>query len=150
SPGILGSVCSGRFSWTVATWRLTRGQRRWKSFLAPFGLVFGGRVGDPRARHSNRAGGFARLGKSQAVIVGGIASKPRLPRAKHASMRSAPTTPISSRRSGIAPVADAEAAALGRDQQLARGPLYCLTYLVSRLGPTSAPTGRQSIGSTFT
>ena len=68
----MGSVCSGRFSWTVATWRLTRGQRRWKSFLAPFGLVFGGRVGDPRARHSNRAGGFARLGKSQAVIVGGI------------------------------------------------------------------------------
>ena len=40
---------------------------------APFGLVFGGRLGDPRARHSNRGSGFARARKeSQAMIVGSI------------------------------------------------------------------------------
>src|SRR5215472_15328951 len=45
--------------------------RRWK--LASFGLVFGGRVGDPRARRGNRGSGLTRARKqSQAMIVGGI------------------------------------------------------------------------------
>jgi hypothetical protein len=47
--------------------------RRANRPLAPFGLVFGGRVGDPRARRGNRGSGFARARKqSQAVIVGGV------------------------------------------------------------------------------
>jgi len=41
--------------------------------LAPFGLVFGGRLSDPRARRGNRGSGLARAWKeSQAMIVGGI------------------------------------------------------------------------------
>src|SRR5262249_10304033 len=40
---------------------------------APFGLVFGGRLSDPRARRGNRGSGLARAWKeSQAVIVGGV------------------------------------------------------------------------------
>jgi len=41
--------------------------------LAPFGLVFGGRLSDPRARHGNRGSGLAWAWKeSQAMIGGGI------------------------------------------------------------------------------
>jgi hypothetical protein len=41
--------------------------------LAPFGLIFGGRLGDPRARRGDRGSGLARARKqSQAVIVGGV------------------------------------------------------------------------------
>jgi hypothetical protein len=50
-----------------------RQQRRGKSLLAPLGLVFVGRLGDPRARHGDRGSGFARAWKqSQAAIVGGV------------------------------------------------------------------------------
>src|SRR5262249_53396860 len=49
------------------------GQGRGKSLLVPFGLAFGGRVGDPRARRGDGGSGFARARKqSQAVIVGGV------------------------------------------------------------------------------
>ena len=44
-----------------------------RSLLAPFGLVFGGRLDDPRARHGDRGSGLARGRKqSQALIVGGV------------------------------------------------------------------------------
>ena len=55
----------------IARSRLHR--RRDKSLLPPFGLVFGGRLSDPRARRGNRGSGLARVWKeSQAMIVGGI------------------------------------------------------------------------------
>jgi len=41
--------------------------------LVPLGLVFGGRLSDPRARRGDRGSGFARARKQpQAVIVGGV------------------------------------------------------------------------------
>ena len=59
-------------------------RRRGQSLLAPFGLVFGGRFGDPWARRGDRGSGLARARKqSQAVIVGGIsleAAPSRAPR----------------------------------------------------------------------
>jgi hypothetical protein len=52
-------------------------QRRGKSLLVPLGLVFGGRLGDPRTRRGDRGSGFARAWKqSQAVIVGGVSLEP--------------------------------------------------------------------------
>src|SRR5215831_20118926 len=46
---------------------------RGKSLLVPLGLVFGGRLGDPRARRGDRSSGFARARKQpQAVIVDGV------------------------------------------------------------------------------
>ena len=54
-----------------------RQQRRGKSLLAPLGLVFVGRLGDPRARHGDRGSGFARAWKQcEAVIVGGLSLEP--------------------------------------------------------------------------
>jgi hypothetical protein len=40
------------------------------ALLVPLGLLFGGRLGDPRARRGNRGSGARK--QSQAVIVGGI------------------------------------------------------------------------------
>ena len=60
--------------------QLELGQRL-QSLLA--GLVFSGRLGNPRARRGDRGSGLARARKQpQAAIVGGVASKPPLPRAK--------------------------------------------------------------------
>jgi hypothetical protein len=43
------------------------------ALLVPLGLLFGGRLGDPRARRGNRGSGLTRaLKQSKAVIVGGI------------------------------------------------------------------------------
>ena len=53
--------------------RLAPAPETGQSLLAPFGLVFGGPLSDPRARRGNRGSGLARAWKeSQAMIVGGI------------------------------------------------------------------------------
>jgi hypothetical protein len=50
--------------------------------LVPLGLVFGGRLGDPRARRGDRSSGFARARKQpQAVIVGGVSLEAAAPAA---------------------------------------------------------------------